>query len=407
MKFMANALIYSPGFDGHRQIYVFVLSHILREIGFSIYIAGNTDQKISNTFYLDALKLLPKVQIIDTSEYPEGGLKITHSQFLELQNRLSVDITILPEADHHLELLTSQIPKKKKCLRGKLYGIFLRPFYFYQHLGALDSLRYIKHLPSRWKIDERLFHELLLDRFSLLDSALYIDEKYVQQHPQRVWIPDMFQQYADIVDKNDTADQRIWIERLNEFKRKNSDRFLFLYFGTSQYRRGYDIVLNMAVKYDGCFIHCGIQNNKEKFAYDTKALRTSLEKRGGLFETSQYIEDPLCVESFFRSVTHLILPYRNFYGSSGVMLQALTYGIPILAPDTGIIGHRIKKYGLGLLYNAEDTSELYSQFDKLRATDPLLFKNKIGNYMLFQTAENLKKCLFQLFTGNGVIIKLP
>ena len=404
---MANALIYSPGFDGHRQIYVFVLSHILREIGFSVYIAGNTDQKISNTFYLDTLKLLPKVQIINTSKYPEGGLKITYSQFLELQNRLSVDITILPEADHHLELLASQIPKKKKCLRGKLFGIFLRPFYFYQHLGILDTLRYIKHLPSRWKIDERLFHEFLLDRFTLLDSALYIDEKYVQQHPRRVWIPDMFQQYADIVDQNITAGQRIWIERLNEFKGKNPDRFLFLYFGTAQYRRGYDIVLNMAVKYDGCFIHCGLQNNKEKFVYDTKALRTSLEKRGGLFETNQYIEDPICVESFFRSVTHLILPYRNFYGSSGVMLQALNYGIPILAPNTGIIGHRIKQYGLGLIYNTEDTSKLYSQFDKLRAIDPLIFKNRIESYMLFQTAENLKKCLMQLFTDNGEIIKRP
>ena len=404
---MDNALIYSPGFDGHRQIYVFVLAHILNELGYFVYIAGNTEQKVSNLFYINELRKWASVKIIDTSKYPEGGLNITYSQFLELQNRLSVDITILPEADHHLELLASQIPKKKKRLRGRLLGIFLRPFYFYQHLGTLDTLRYIKHLPSRWKIDERLFHEFLLDRFSLLDNAIYIDENYVQQHPRRVWIPDMFQQYADTVDKNDTADQRIWIEKLDEFKRKNSDRFLFLYFGTAQYRRGYDIVLKMAVEYDGCFIHCGLQNNKEKFIYDTKALRASLDKKGALFETNQYIEDPLCVESFFGSVTHLILPYRNFYGSSGVMLQALSYGIPILAPNTGIIGHRIKEYGLGLIYNAEDTSELYSQFDKLRATDPLMSKNKIENYMLFQTAENLKKCLVQLFTANGEIINRP
>lgn len=404
---MTVALIYSPGFDGHRQIYVFVLSHILNELGYFVYIAGNTEQKVSNSFYINELRKWDNVKIIDTSNYLEGGLKITHSQFLELQNRLSVDITILPEADHHLELLNSQIPRKSKALRGKVYGIFLRPFYYYQHLGTLDTLRYIKHLPSRWKKDERLFHELFLDRFSLLEKALYIDEKYVQNHHRRFWIPDMFQQYADMIVQNEDTEQRIWIERLENFKRKNSGRFLFLYFGTAQFRRGYDIVMNMAYKLDGCFVHSGLKNNNEKYPLDIIEMRRTLGERGALLETDQYIEDPQCVESFFKSVTYLILPYRNFYGSSGVMLQALSYEIPVLAPDKGIIGHRLSKYGLGLTYSDRNPADLYSQFHKIISIDPRLYKNSIDNYMAFQTAVNLKKILVSILTDSSVTIELP
>ena len=404
---MAGALIYSPGFDGHRQIWIYVLSQILNELGYKVYIAGNTEQKVSNSFYINELSKWANVEIINTGNFTEGGLKISHAQMRALQDKLSVDLTILPEADHHLELLASQIPKKKKPLRGKVYGIFLRPFYYYQPRGTRDKLRFIKHFQSRWKKDDRFFHEWLLDRFSLMYRALYLDEKYVINHPRRYWIPDMFQQYADMIIQKEEPDQRLWIEKLEKFKLKNKGRFMFLYFGTAQFRRGYDVVMDMALRYDGCFIHCGLQNNKEKYLHNVAEMRTILAERGVLFETNQYIEDPLCVESFFRSATHLILPYRNFFGSSGVMLQALSYGIPVLAPDKGIIGHRIEKYGLGITYSDSNPEGLHSTFVKFRTTKPEQYQQSICNYMSFQTAANLKKTLIEILTGSAVTTRIP
>jgi len=53
---MAGALIYSPGFDGHRQIWIYVLSQILNELGYKVYIAGNMEQKVSNSFYINELR---------------------------------------------------------------------------------------------------------------------------------------------------------------------------------------------------------------------------------------------------------------------------------------------------------------------------------------------------------------
>ena len=121
---MTRALIYSPGFDGHRQIYIYVLSQILNELGCIVYIAGNTEQKVSNSFYINELSKWANVKIINTGNFAEGGLRISHAQLRALQDELSVDVTILPEADHHLELLASQIPRRKSRFGERCMGFF-------------------------------------------------------------------------------------------------------------------------------------------------------------------------------------------------------------------------------------------------------------------------------------------
>ena len=396
---MLNALIYSPGFDGHRQVYVFVITHILKDMGFNIYIAGDTKLKISNSFYIDKLKGESEITFINTSEYAKGGLGITSQDFLDLQNVLKTDLTIFPEADNHLKLFTSQIFKKKNKLRGRTLGIFMRPFYYYRQLGILDKLKYLKHIPFRLRNDEYFFYDFFLKKFPILDAALSIDENFVAHHPYLKWLPDVFQQYAESIMKDEKSGEKIWIEKLNEFKEKNKGKFLFLYFGTAQYRRGYDILLNLAQKTGGCFIHCGLRDNNVKFDYDTNNLRSSLKKDGHLFETNQYLADPLCIEHFFNSVSHLILPYREFYGSSGVMLQALDLGIPVLAPDAGIIGYRIKKHNLGITFKDQNIPSLETQFDHFKNMNPQSFRKSIHAYMNFQTKEQLKNVLVNSFTG--------
>ena len=126
-----------------------------------------------------------------------------------------------------------------------------------------------------------------------------------------------------------------------------------------------------------------------------------------MFETDLYIADPATIEYFFKSVSHLVLPYRKYYGSSGVMLQALDYGIPVLAPDIGIIGHRIRKYGLGITYDDKDASSLNSQFDYFKELNPKTFEDNIKIYMNYQTTEQLKVVLINAFTGAGNPVKIP
>jgi hypothetical protein len=246
-----------------------------------------------------------------------------------------------------------------------------------------------------------------LKNHSLLDVALHIDENFVAHHNYCRWLPDVFQQYGDLLIQDGKAENRSWIGKLDEFKEKNNGRFLFLYFGTAQFRRGYDLLLKLAQETQSCFIHCGLRNNDQKYTYDINDLRSSLSKNGRLLETDQYIEDPLCVEYFFKSVSHLVLPYRHFFGSSGVMLQALSFGIPVMAPENGIMGYRIKKYKLGITYSEEEESSLSTQFNRFRKEDPKTFQKNIEAYMQNQTPAKLQNVLINAFATAGQTLMRP
>jgi glycosyltransferase involved in cell wall biosynthesis len=403
---MPNALIFSPGFDGHRQIYVYVLADILKEIGFAVFVAGDIKGNVTDSSYIEKLKQEDKVVLLDTSGYTRGGLGITNAEFMQLQEKYNPDLTVFPEADHHIRLFNSQLFNKGKRLKGKTIGIFLRPFHFYKKLNFLDRLRYVKNLRSTWRTDECLFHEYLIKRFKLIDCALYIDENFVAHHPHAHWLPDVFQSYAEGLVGGGNSEERLWIDRLKNFKEANKDRFVFLYFGTAQKRRGYDLLLNMAVQQDACFIHCGLNDPNERYDLDVNELKKNLEKKGRLLETNRYISDPDCIESFFRSASHLVLPYQNFWGSSGVMLQALGYGIPVLVPENGIMGYRVDKYKLGLTYSNGVTS-LLEQFAKFKELPAENFKTSISRYMKYQTPGRLKEVLMNVFKGSGPIIEHP
>lgn len=406
-KTMANALIYSPGFDGHRQVYIFVMANVLKELGFKIFVAGDTKQSITNSFYIDKLKSDPELTILDTSNYAGGGLGITPHEFADLQDVCKTDLTVFAFADHHISLFISQISRKKTKFRGRIVGIFMQPFHFYQRTGLFDYLRYFKRLPSRWREDDELFYNFFLKQFTLLDVALCIDENFVEHHRKFVWLPDVFQKYAELIVKDEKSEQQIWIEKLKDFKEKNRGRFWFFYFGTAQYRRGYDILLKLCADTGGCLVHCGLRDENVKFEFVVNDLRSELSSENRLFETDQYIADPSTIECFFKSVSHLILPYRNYCGSSGVMLQALDYGIPVLAPENGITGYRIKKYKLGLTYDGNDKSSLNTQFDYFKKLNQNKFEDNIRTYMNYQTAEQLNSVLINAFTGSEKPVRIP
>lgn len=403
---MQNALIYSAGFEGHRQVYIYVLSHVLSENGYNIFIAGNTQEKIINASYIEKIKKETNVVFIDTSDYAENGLKILPLELINIQRKYKIDLTVFAEADHHISLFTAQIGNKINKLTGKNIGIFLRPFYFYSKLNFIDKLRFVKRLTGNWRFNDRLFHGFTLQHFKLLDKACYIDENFVSHHKHAVWLPDVFQQYAEELLKDENLDESIWINKLDDFRENNSGKFIFLYFGTAQPRRGYDTLLKLAVDSDACFVHCGLNNDKENFDFNIEELKTVLRNDGRLFETNQYITDPACIEYFFKSVSHLVLPYRKFLGSSGVMLQALEYGIPVLVPNTGIIGYRVRMHKLGLTFD-NNYKSLVEQFKRFILIPKQNYHNSINEYMQYQSISQLKKVLTGVINDTNLTIKLP
>lgn len=404
---MPNSLIYSPSLDGHRQVYALVMASILHELDFNIFIAWNSSEIVNNTFYVDKIKDIPNVTFIDTSKYDKGGREITLEEFIRLQTGHNIDLTVFAEADIHISLFTSKIVQKKYQFRGRVVGIFMRPFYFYRNINFLNTLKFLKHFHSRWGKDERFFYDAIFNRISIFDEALCIDENFVSHHRHFTWLPDIFQQYADLIAPDENKGQRQWVDKLTDFININSNRFQFFYFGTAAARRGYDILLNLAREYDGCFIHYGLKGEKQEYFYNTDQIRKVLQDTGRLLETNEYIIDPSTIKHFFKSANLMLFPYRKFYGSSGVMLQALGHGVPVLSPDFGIMGHRVKKYGLGITYDETNENDIKTKFELLRNQNPKCYEMNIKNYMSFQTIDQLKATLINSFTGSKLPVASP
>lgn len=395
---MRKVLIYSPLIDGHRQMYVYVLYRLLKEDGFSVYIAFDFSSKFDNSNYIEKIKLDESVIFIDTHGYDGGGLNLTKDDFFDLGKRFKFDITIFPEADHHISFFNSLLSFNKKKHTGKIIGIFLRPFYFYEKKSFFQKIKYIKYLLKNWRTDTQFFFQVLFKFFSVIDIAYCIDENFVNYQNRIKWLPDVFQGLTEELIQENKQTNQSWLFKIEEFKKNNPNRFVFLYFGTAQYRRGYDQVLKMAKAFNGVFVHCGLRGDNGLYSQEIENIRKELYLENRILETNEYIEDPVLIESFFRMTTHIVLPYRNFYGSSGVMIQAISYGIPVLVNEVGIMGYRVCKYHLGCVYNEFETGSLYSQFRRFIQISPNEFQNGFNEFINTQNSKFLKESLKRDFT---------
>ena len=126
---------------------------------------------------------------------------------------------------------------------------------------------------------------------------------------------------------------------------------------------------------------------------DTESLRTILQERGALLETNEYLADHGTAELFFRATKCLVLPYRKHYGSSGVMLQALSAGRPVLVPDVGLLARRVKSHGLGLTYQADDWTNLRSKFKTLLLMPKAEFEDRIRLFMGYFSLDQIHAAL--------------
>lgn len=74
---------------------------------------------------------------------------------------------------------------------------------------------------------------------------------------------------------------------------------------------------------------------------------------------------------YFASADVILLPYTiEFKFTSGVLVRAAASGKPIIATSHGLIGHRVKKHNLGLVYDhndfqglVESIKEMYNNYD--------------------------------------------
>jgi glycosyltransferase involved in cell wall biosynthesis len=414
MQARPRVLVFSPSLEGHRAVYTSVLTDVATGAGWDVVIATAATRDHEPSAHLDAYLDRPDVSLIDVSRERERGTDIDPPAFLRLAHTMRSDVTVLTDADWHLRLLSSQIPAPSRRLPGRRVGIFINSTNFIHGAHLSRSPRewasFIRHYPQTWRRDPVLFQRALLPGFRLVDAALCIDEVFVASRGRPyLWLPDIDATLGAHRGDAVTAEALVWRSRLGPFLERNAHRPVFVYFGTPQHRRGYDILLQLALEEGGCFIHAGRAPGETDCPDDCRGFRLALLERSALFETGEYPREFDTAAVFFRAAHHVVLPYREHYGSSGVMLQALRAGRPVLVPDDGLMAHRVRRHGLGAVFRAEDRQDLPRQHAALLRSRVEDFRRPIGRFLEYFSDEQIVAAVRNALgmPGGGEVRLLP
>ena len=64
-----------------------------------------------------------------------------------------------------------------------------------------------------------------------------------------------------------------------------------------------------------------------------------------------------------------VLPYINFYAQSGILMQALSHGTPLIVSDNCTLSETVRQAGAGSTFHPNDVDSLASEILKMMASD--------------------------------------
>lgn len=408
-----RVLLYSPHLAGHRQVYCNVFTDILLEMGARVVLAAGFSgpQGLSEWKDIAHYQHHPHVEIINCADFSaQRNVLLTAEELLAMQQRYSIDATLIAEADlQEVELLRIALGQAPR-LQGRNIGIFAwtsdwcpaedpysgakirRKVTVRQFFGLLK-----RRLLRRQIYDEHsrdFFFEEAIKSRRVLDIALVKDERVAQKkgHPY-IWFPEIFKPFSLVETDADKAEYYTVSSAYQSFLSQIPGREVLLYFGKASGYRGYDYLIRLAqLDPEVSFVHCGEIFDTDDFEPDVQAVRRKLERQGRLFETCAYIHSERLVNLFFSSINRWVSSHR-FTLSSGVMLQALAAGKPVLVPNTGLLGERVRKNKIGMTYRYADLADLYQQWQVFKKIPPASYTASIKTYMRQFQRDRIYHCL--------------
>jgi len=360
-------LLYSPDLIGHPRIYCRVFSDILREKNCHVYVAMGFSKEHPLETCDDLLPLLdmPNVEILDLRTFStENDSNLKANEIIRLQYSLNIDTTIFIEADKSKDEFHKIANGNAEALIGKNIGIFANSaewipgenFYTGLPIKIIaptirTTLGNIKRALFNRKQTAHYFFEKLIIGKKVLQEIWVKDERVSEKISDPVyWMPEISRPFYDDSDTADDYD--IKREELSLFLSDNAGLEPALFFGDAAYYKGYDLFL--------CAIHPGRTYDSQQlsfFQHDVERIRALLKKQGRLYETNEYVHSQRLKQLYFSTINIYLTTHRLALSSSTV-IQAAELGKPMLVPDRGLLGHRVKDNNIGLVYEYENVDDL-------------------------------------------------
>jgi len=386
---MKKVLLYSPDVIGHPRVYCRVIADALDGEECEVIVAmGFTDEVgLEHSPDLHPLVGRPGVRLVESRTFSRSGAPhLTAEELVALQYELMIETTLFIEADKSNHEFRRIAAGDAPRLRGQNLGIFANTAEWYpgedsqtgERKGLLaPTLRTTLGNLKRAVFDQRrsakYFYEKVIIGERVLDEVLVKDERLADWRGRPVhWMPEISRPVPVPETTDEAAEFEQRKEELGAFLSRNEGREPVLYFGDGAYYKGYDLFLQFLESNPSfCGLHPGRpcdERQRAWFKFDTDALRLRLAKEGRLYETGRYVHTQRLKELFFGAVRLYMTTHRLTLSSSTV-IQALELGKPILVPDRGLLGYRVRANGLGDVYRYEDLDDLRRKAEALWSTD--------------------------------------
>ena len=375
---MTTILLYSPDVVGHPRVYCRVIADALANEDCDVVMAmGFTDEAgLAQSPDLQPLAARRRVKLIDNRT---RGAKphLTAEELVALQKELAVTTTLFIEADKSNDEFQRIAAGNAPRLRGRNLGIFANTAEWYPGEDSFTgepkrfitptvrtTLGNVKRVLFERKKSARYFYEQAILGRRVLDEVLVKDERLAEWYgPPVYWMPEISRPAV-------TAETA---EEAAEYERRRAELAAFLatdlepilYFGDAAFYKGYDLFLEFAARNPNtAAIHAGRVETYDAverswFLYDVGALRGKLKAEGRLYETASYVHTQRLKQLYFEAVRVYITTHRLAL-SSATVIQAAEFRRPLLVPDRGLLGYRVRKNHLGGVYeygNLDDLAE--------------------------------------------------
>jgi hypothetical protein len=409
---MKRVLLYSPDVIGHPRVYCRVIADALANEPCELVVAmGFTEEaRLASSPDLHPLASRASVQLIDTRDYSGGGKPhLSAEELVAMQEILRIDVTLFIEADksnaEFLRIAAGDAPR----LRGRNLGIFANtaewypgedPFTGQRRTLLAPTLRTtlgnIKRALFNRRQSAAHFYEHTLIGKKVLDEILVKDERLASWRGKPVhWMPEISRPAPAPVTADDMAEFERMSALLAAFLSANAGREPVLYFGDAAYYKGYDLFLEFITQTPAaCAVHAGQSFNAGTFPPNVDAQRQQLLREGRLLETNCYIHTQRLKELFFGSIRVYLTTHRLALSSSTV-IQALELGKPVLVPDRGLLGHRVRANGLGEVYRYGDLADLRRKAEALWRGDLSRFTQPAMQFWVRFSDERIRSFFIQ------------
>jgi glycosyltransferase involved in cell wall biosynthesis len=410
-EFTAGAgrvLVYCADITGHRHLYSAYLIRFFLEHNYDVFFsyAGKLDRTLpsgrkkyspNESPYLDYYKENKRVHfknICDELSNTNNELKVIR----DMQVEIKPDVSLFVDGDILRWVFLKQVVPWQPRLQGANFCIICLSEFIYFPKSKLKALRELKNiikqlLTNRSDIVGRgtfvrqfpllcKFFFRRLSRLNLLAGIFCLDPKLVKQSNNKrlLFLPELMISSLDIEIPGQTCEFYKKVKhRYNEFLNLHKGKHVLLMFGDLEPRKGFDLLLQLAAHEPDCVcVRFGRTKNTYSTTWQSTLSKEKLIVEERIFELDLYLESRELIDYIFSTVKFMVLPYRNYPRSSGLLVDVLRRGLPVLTGDKGFMGYIVKHYQVGRVFKDGSFQSLLKEF--------LVFKDNHKNY-----SENLKK----------------